>query len=105
VSRKLGITDQQIFELPRFRSTTLFSDDEKTALEYAEEMTRTPVEVSDDLFARVRRHFSDDQIVELTASIAYENFRARFDHALGIGSDGLYVCAWPPPGGKPGAAP
>ena len=48
---------------------------------------------------------SDDQIVELTASIAYENFRARFDHALGIGSDGLYVCAWPPPDGHPKATP
>ena len=105
MSRKLGITDQQIFELPRFRSTTLFNDEEKTALEYAEEMTRTPVEVSEDLFARLRQHYSDDQIVELTASIAYENFRARFDHALGIGSDGLYVCAWPPPGGKGTAAP
>ena len=105
MSRKLGITDEQIFELPRFRSTMLFSDEENTALEYAEEMTRTPVEVSDDLFAKLRQHFSENQIVELTASIAYENFRARFDHALGIGSDGLYVCAWPPPGGKPPAAP
>lgn len=105
MSRKLGITDQQIFELPRFRSTALFSDEEKVALEYAEEMTRTPVEISEDLFSRVRQHFSEDQIVELTASIAYENFRARFDHALGIASDGLYVCAWPPPGGKPAAAP
>lgn len=105
MSRKVGITDQQIFELPRFRSTALFSDEEKTALEYSEEMTRTPVEVSDELFARLRQFFSEDQMVELTASIAYENFRARFDHALGIGSDGLYVCAWPPPGGKSAAAP
>lgn len=105
MSRKLGITDQQIFELPRFRSTALFSDEEKVALEYAEEMTRTPVEISEDLFARIRQRFSENQIVELTASIAYENFRARFDHALGIGSDGLYVCAWPPPGGRPAAAP
>ncbi len=105
MSRKLGITDQQIFELPRFRSTALFSDEEKAALEYAEEMTRTPVEVSEELFARLRQHFSENQMVELTASIAYENFRARFDHALGIGSDGLYVCAWPPPGGKPPATP
>jgi 4-carboxymuconolactone decarboxylase len=100
----VGVTDQQIFELPRFRSTALFSDQEKAALEYAEEMSRTPVEVPDDLFARLRKHFTDDQIVELTASIAYENFRARFDHALGIGSDGLYVCAWPPPGNKAATA-
>ena len=105
MSRKLGISDQQIFELPRFRSTTLLTDKEKTALEYSEEMTRTPVEISDGLFARLRQHFNENQMVELTASIAYENFRARFDHALGIGSDGLYVCAWPPPSGKTEAVP
>ncbi len=108
MSRKAGITDEQIFTLADFRSSTLFDDAEKTALEYAEEMTKTPVEVSDELFARVKRHFNDDQIVELTASIAYENFRARFDHALGIGSDQLYVCAWSPgmsPGMKPGTKP
>jgi alkylhydroperoxidase family enzyme len=57
----------------------------------------TPVEVSDALFSRLREHFNEDQVVELTASIAYENFRARFDHALAIGSDQLYVCAWPRP--------
>ena len=95
MSRKAGVTDEQIFALPEFRSSSLFNEAEKTALEYAEEMTKTPVEVSDELFARVKHHLNDDQIVELTASIAFENYRARFDHALGIGSDQLYVCAIP----------
>ena len=79
-----------------FRASRLFSEQERVALEYAEEMSGTPVEVSDELFARLRGHYDEAQIVELTASIAYENYRARFNHALGIGSDQLYVCAWPP---------
>ena len=97
MSRKAGVTDEQILALPEFRSSSLFTEEEKAALEYSEEMSKTPVEVSDELFARVKQHFNDNQIVELTASIAFENYRARFDHALGIGSDQLYVCAWKPP--------
>jgi alkylhydroperoxidase family enzyme len=93
VSRQAGITDEEIFALPDFRASLLFNAKEKSVLEYAEEMTRTPVAVSDELFARLRDNFNDDQLVELTASIAFENFRARFYHALDIGSDGLFVCA------------
>ena len=52
-------------------------------LEYAEEMCQTPVVISDELFARLREHFDDEQIVELTTAIAIENFRARFNNALG----------------------
>jgi alkylhydroperoxidase family enzyme len=96
VSRDDGIAEADIFELQNFRNSPRFSASEKTALEYAEEMCQTPVAVSDELFARLREHFEDDQIVELTASIAYENYRARFYHALEIGSDDLFVCAWSP---------
>ena len=52
-------------------------------------MSRTPVEVPDDLFDELRRHFDDRGIVELTAMIAFENTRARFNRALHIESDGL----------------
>ena len=55
-------------------------------LEYAEAMTRTPVEVSDELFSRLRVALSEEQIVELSAEIAWENWRARFNHSLGIES-------------------
>ncbi|MBI3663479.1 MAG: carboxymuconolactone decarboxylase family protein [Acidobacteria bacterium] len=95
MSRRSGITDEQILALPGFRTSTLFSAKEKAALECSEAMTSTPVAVSDEVFARLREHFNDDQLLELTASIAHENFRARFYHALEIGSDGLYVCALP----------
>jgi 4-carboxymuconolactone decarboxylase len=65
-------------------------------LEYADAMTRTPVEVPDSLFARLREKFSDSQLVELTSAIAWENYRARFDHAFGIEAENFSegaVCA------------
>jgi len=47
-------------------------------------MTQTPVEVPDALFDRLRGRFSEAGLVELTSAIAWENYRARFDHAFGI---------------------
>ena len=67
-------------------------------LEYADSMTRVPVEVSDALFARLRERFSEVQLVELTSAIAWENYRARFDHAFGIEGENFTdgaVCAMP----------
>lgn len=67
-------------------------------LDYAVAMTTTPVEVSDELFSMLRESFDDAQMVELTATIAWENYRARFDHALEIGAQGFSegaVCAVP----------
>jgi len=52
-------------------------------------MTRTPVEVPEELFTRLRREFAEAQLVELTAAIAWENYRARFDHALGVEAQGF----------------
>ena len=61
-------------------------------------MTRTPVEVPEGLFARLRERFTDAQLVELTSAIAWENYRARFDHAFGIEGENFSkgaVCAMP----------
>jgi alkylhydroperoxidase family enzyme len=61
-------------------------------------MTRTPVEVSDALFARLHERFSESELVELTSAIAWENYRARFDHAFGIQAENFTegaVCAMP----------
>jgi len=76
----------------------LFSETERLVLEYAEAMTQTPVEVADALFAKLREKFTDAQLVELTATLAWENYRARFDHALGVESEGFMqgtYCALP----------
>jgi len=61
-------------------------------------MTKTPVEVSDTLFAKLRERFTEVQMVELTATLAWENYRARFDHAFGVEAEGFTkggYCALP----------
>ncbi len=93
-----GLTDEQLLALPRYRESPLFTELEKLVLDYAVAMSRTPVQVSDALFARLRQHFDDAQLVELTYLIAHENFRGRFNLALGIGAAGFsegMVCALP----------
>ncbi len=75
-----------------------FSDLERLVLEYADTITDTPVEVSEALFARLREKFNEAQLVELTSAIAWENYRARFDHAFGIEGENFSegaVCAMP----------
>jgi alkylhydroperoxidase family enzyme len=89
VSRAHGVTEQQLVELPRWQESAAFSEEERLVLEYAEAMTRTPVQVPDALFARLRARFDEAQLVELTAALAWENYRARFNHALGVESEGL----------------
>jgi alkylhydroperoxidase family enzyme len=76
----------------------LFSETEKLVLEYADAMTQTPVEVPDVLFAKLREKFNEVQMVELTATLAWENYRARFDHAFGVEAEGFTqgsYCAMP----------
>ncbi|HZQ23774.1 MAG TPA: hypothetical protein VFA89_13365 [Terriglobales bacterium] len=61
-------------------------------------MTHTPVEVPTEVFEALRAAFNEAQLVELTSAIAWENYRARFDHAFGIESENFSegaVCALP----------
>jgi 4-carboxymuconolactone decarboxylase len=98
VSRRCGLSDQELLDLSSFRSSDLFSDVDRLVLEYAVGMSRTPVSVSDELFARLKEHFTDAQLVELTHYIALENAYGRFNMALGVGSAGFsdgMVCAVP----------
>jgi 4-carboxymuconolactone decarboxylase len=98
VARRWGISDEELLALPRYRASGRFSDLEVLVLDYAVGMSRTPVEVPDALFVRLRNHLDDAQLVELTHVIAMENMRGRFNLALGIEpvgfSDGM-VCAIP----------
>jgi alkylhydroperoxidase family enzyme len=84
--------------LPNYRSNALFSETEKLVLEYADAMTHTPVEVSETLFAKLCEKFAEAQLVELSATLAWENYRARFDHAFGVEAEGFSeesYCALP----------
>jgi alkylhydroperoxidase family enzyme len=83
-------------DVPVYERSAEFSALEKLVIDYAVRMTNTPVEVPDELFAKLRQHFNDAQLVELTAAIAWENYRARFDHALGIEAQGFSEGAFCP---------
>jgi AhpD family alkylhydroperoxidase len=87
--RAKGITDDELRALVDYRGSDLLSDDDKLVLDYAVGMTRTPVEVPDELFARLRERFDEAQLVELTSVIALENYRSRFNWAFGIGGEGF----------------
>jgi alkylhydroperoxidase family enzyme len=89
VGREQGITDAQLADLSNFEHSTHFNPLEKTVLRYAEGMTHNPAEVADPVFEELKQHFNTAQIVELTAMIAFENLRARFNRALRIESDGF----------------
>ena len=86
-----GASDDKIRQVPTWRESALFSEMERAALEYAEAMTITGQRVNDELFARLRSHFDEAQIVELTAAVALENFRSKFNVPLGIESQGFCV--------------
>ena len=89
VGRRQGVTEQQLLDLAAFETSPAFNAVERLVLRYAVAMTQTPVEVPDELFAALRQHFDPKQMVELTSAIAWENYRARFDHAFGIEAEGF----------------
>jgi len=98
VGRTTGVTESQLVDLPRYQESSAFSPLEKLVIEYAARMTTTPVEVPETLFTALRQQLSEAQLVELTATIAWENYRARFNHALNIEAQGFSqgaFCALP----------
>ena len=86
-----GAGEEKIRQVPTWRESALFSDIERAALEYAERMTTTGEKVTDELWARLRGHFSEAQMVELTAAVALENFRSKFNVPLGVESQGFCI--------------
>jgi alkylhydroperoxidase family enzyme len=90
VGSKLGIPTEKIEALPDYPTSALYTDAEKAALAYADAMTDTARDVDDALFERVRAHFDDDAIVELTMLIAWENASSRFNRALRVPAQGLW---------------
>ena len=86
---RAGASEAKIGEVANALASDLFDEREKTALEYAEAITFTDRKVTEELFARVRANFSEPQIVELTAAVALENFRSKFNVALGIEAQGF----------------
>jgi alkylhydroperoxidase family enzyme len=89
VGSKLGVPDDKILALADYAASPLYDEAERAALEYADCMTISGRDVGDELFARLRL-FYDDALVELTATIAWENASSKFNRALRIPSQGLW---------------
>src|SRR5580704_7628960 len=105
ICRNSGFSDSELLALPRYESSPLFTDREKAALDFTVAVMRTPVEVTDELFTRVRSYFDDRQLVEITALLALVNVD-RFNAAFGIGSAGFsdgMVCVLPDRPAQPAA--
>jgi AhpD family alkylhydroperoxidase len=89
LAQKSGLDADSLRDLSRWRESERFDQLERSVLEYAEAMTRTPVEVSDELFAQLHEHLDDRQMVELTMAIGMENLYSRTNWAFGIESEGF----------------
>ncbi len=93
-SRVLETTEggmEKLAEVASWRTSSLFSALERVALEYAERITYTDQKVDDAFFVEVKKHFTEAQIVELTAAIALENFRSKFNPTLGVEAQGFCI--------------
>jgi alkylhydroperoxidase family enzyme len=101
IGRKLGVTERQLAELHRFSQSDAFDEIEKLVLTLTDEMCKPSVNVSDELFGSLRKHFNEKQMVELVSAIAWENYRARFNRVFRIESNEFLegeVCVIPQQG-------
>ena len=89
VGRKAGLTDEKLLALAR-NDLSPFSRDELLVIELADAMVETPSNISDDLYTRLREKFSEEQLLQLSAQFAFENYRARLNRVFDVGSDNLY---------------
>jgi len=89
VGSQLGVSDEKILALGDYATSPLYTEAERVALEYADAITLSDRDVGNDLFARVRRFYDDDAVVELTEVIAWENASSKFNRALRIPSQRL----------------
>jgi alkylhydroperoxidase family enzyme len=81
--------EAKLMAVANWRDSPLFSEPERLALDYAERMTITGRSVDDAFFAQLKQRYSEPQIVELTAAIAFENFRSKFNPPLAIEAQGF----------------
>ena len=86
---KRGASPEKVEELGRWRSSELFSERERVALEYAEAMTYPDRGVYDALMARLTQHFDEDAVVELTGLVAFQNLSSKFNSAFGVAPQGF----------------
>ena len=89
VGAKAGIPSEKLDDLLNYRQSDRFTAREQAALEYAERITRDDQEVTDACMARLREHFSEAEVVELTFIIGFQTFASKFAKAFGLVPQGF----------------
>ncbi|MBO0911009.1 MAG: hypothetical protein J2P13_04390 [Acidobacteria bacterium] len=84
-----GLSDDEVASI-REGKWEAFAPGEQALLRMADAMADTPANVSEELYAELRRHFSEEELIELAAASALENYRARYNRLFDVPSDGLY---------------
>ena len=90
MGRKAGLSDDKLRAVLSDDRTS-FNDTERIVIELADAMTDTPANISDDLYARLRKQFAEEQLMQLGAQIAFENYRARWNRIFNVETDNLYA--------------
>lgn len=89
LATKFGLTDEQLEAISdHAQSPELFSAEQRAVMDLAVAMTATPPAITDELEARLHEHFTEEQRLELIAMLAWENYRSRFNTALGLTAQG-----------------
>jgi alkylhydroperoxidase family enzyme len=89
VGRDNGVSDAKLIDLPLYHESPLYDERERLVLEYADRITSSSEDVDDELFERLSSFYTPEELVELTCTVAYENFLSRFHHALLVESQGF----------------
>ncbi|MGK5115168.1 MULTISPECIES: carboxymuconolactone decarboxylase family protein [unclassified Geodermatophilus] len=89
ISTREGVDPVKLRAVPTWRDSDVFTDLERDVMAYAEAMSTTPLAVTDEMVAGLRRRLDDAALVELTMMVAVENTRSRFNSALGLTSQGF----------------
>ena len=84
-----GMSDEEIAALLR-GDVEKFAAPEQALIRMADALSGAPANMSEELFAELRRHFTEEQLIELAADAAQENYRARWNRVFDVASDGLY---------------
>jgi alkylhydroperoxidase family enzyme len=91
VGRKAGLSDEKLLAVTHHElDLSQFTDTERLVIEFADQMANTPANISDEFYVRLKAQFSDEQLLELSSQLAFENFRARMNRVFDVPSDELY---------------
>jgi alkylhydroperoxidase family enzyme len=89
VGVKVGIPEATLAALDEYRTSPAFTERERVALEFCEQVTRDDLAVSDSCFVRLREHFSEAQVLEVVAVVGYQIFASKFAKAFALTPQGF----------------